>query len=334
MTVGFLESVRARAREHPARVVLPEGSDPRTLDAAARLVSDGLVRPILLGDREEIASGLEARGTDPDSVSVLDPLSHPVRSDTQAALVELRAHRGLSPEDAWEHASSPVMLGALMVRRGEAEGSVAGAATATGDVLRAALWCVGPAPGIRTVSSSFYMVVPDFRGRGREVLTFTDCAVVPEPDPIQLGEIGFAAAVARTAIVGDAPRVAFLSYSTRGSAEGPAVDAVRGALDRFRELAADIPADGEIQVDAALIEAIGDKKAPGSRVAGTANVLVFPDLNAGNIAYKLVQRLAGAEAVGPIVQGLAKPCNDLSRGATAEDIVNVSCITALSAHSS
>jgi phosphate acetyltransferase len=315
-------------------VVLPEGSDPRTLDAAARLVGEGLVRPILLGNREEIASGLEARATDPDSVRTVDPLSEPVRSDTRAALVELRAHRDLSPEDAWHHAASPLMLGALMVRRGAAEGSVAGAANATGEVIRAALWCVGPAPGIRTVSSSFYMVVPGFRGGETEVLTFTDCAVVPQPDPVQLGEIGFAAAGARRAIVGDEPRVAFLSYSTRGSAEGPAVDAVRGALDRFRELAPDTPADGEIQVDAALIEAIGEKKAPDSEVAGRANVLVFPDLNSGNIAYKLVQRLAGADAVGPIVQGLAKPCNDLSRGATAEDIVNVACITALSARTS
>jgi phosphate acetyltransferase len=329
--VDFLQSVRARARKREARVVLPEGSDPRTLDAAARLVGEGLVRPILLGDPDEIASGLEARATDPASVPTVDPRSDPVRADTQAALVELRAHRGLSPEDAWRHAASPLMLGALMVRRGEAQGSVAGAANATGDVLRAALWCVGPAPGIGTVSSSFYMVVPGFRGPATEVLTFTDCAVVPQPDPVQLGEIGFAAAAARTAIVGDRPRVAFLSFSTRGSAEGPAIDAVRGALQRFRELAPDIPADGEIQVDAALIQAIGDKKAPGSEVAGAANVLVFPDLNAGNIAYKLVQRLAGAEAVGPIVQGLAKPCNDLSRGATAEDIVNVACITALSA---
>jgi phosphate acetyltransferase len=330
----FLASVRARARERAARIVFPEGSDPRTLDAAARLLSEGLVRPILLGNREEVAAGLEARATDPESIPTVDPLSEPVRSDTRAALVELRAHRGLSPEEAWNHAASPLMLGALMVRRGEAAGSVAGAANATGDVIRAALWCVGPAPGIRTVSSSFYMGVGDFRGRGREVLTFTDCAVVPHPDPVQLGEIGFAAATARRNIVGDEPSVAFLSYSTRGSAEGPAIDAVRGALERFRELAPDVPADGEIQVDAALIQSIGDKKAPGSAVAGRANVLVFPDLNAGNIAYKLVQRLGGADAVGPIVQGLAKPCNDLSRGATADDIVNVACITALSASSS
>lgn len=327
----FLRSVRDRARNRDARIVFPEGSDPRTLEAAARLVDERLVRPTLLGNRDEIQAGLDTLGVPGEAVETLDPTSPAIRAATRDALVELRAHRSLTPEEAWVHAGSPLMLGALMVRRGESDGSVAGAAHATGDVIRAALWCVGPAAGIRTVSSSFYMVVPEFRGRGPEVLTFTDGAVVPLPDPVQLGEIAFAAAVARPHIVGDEPRVAFLSYSTLGSAEGPAVDHVRSGLARFRELAPDIPADGEIQVDTALIDAIGNRKAPGSPVAGSANVLVFPDLNAGNIGYKLVQRLAGAEAVGPIVQGLAKPCNDLSRGATPEDMVNVACITALSA---
>jgi phosphate acetyltransferase len=229
----FLRSVRDRARKRAARIVLPEGSDPRTLEAAARLVDERLVRPTLLGNRDEILACLDALGVPGGAVETLDPTSDPLRSRTRDALVDLRAHRGLTPEEAWAHAESPLMLGALMVRRGESDGSVAGAANATGDVLRAALWCVGPAGGIRTVSSSFYMVVPDFRGKGSEVLTFTDGAVVPQPDSGQLGEIAFAAAVARPHIVGDEPRVAFLSYSTLGSAEGPAAGPRRPRTRRW-----------------------------------------------------------------------------------------------------
>jgi phosphate acetyltransferase len=226
-------------------------------------------------------------------------------------------------------AVQPLIFGGLLVRTGEADGSVAGAVNTTADVLRAALWTIGPAQGIQTVSSAFYMVVPAFRGDDGEVLTFTDGGVVPNPTPLQLCDIAIAAARARRLIVGDEPRVAFLSYSTRGSAGGPGVTNVREALEHFREREPDVAADGELQVDAAIIPDVARRKAPDSLVKGRANVLVFPDLDAGNIGYKLVQRLAGAPAIGPILQGLAKPCNDLSRGASASDILHVACITAL-----
>ncbi|HMV34161.1 MAG TPA: phosphate acyltransferase, partial [Gemmatimonadales bacterium] len=225
---------------------------------------------------------------------------------------------------ALDLATDPIRFGASLVALGEADACVAGAVASTAEVLRAALWAIGCAPGVRTVSSSFYMALPDGR-----VLTFTDCAVVPDPEPEVLAQIALAAARDRPRLVGDQPRVAFLSFSTRGSAESATVTRVRMAATRFRELAPDIPSDGEIQADAALVPEVAARKAPGSPLAGAANILVFPGLDSGNIGYKLVQRLAGAAALGPLLQGLARPMSDLSRGASPEDIVEVAAMVAL-----
>ncbi|MFQ6045586.1 MAG: phosphate acyltransferase [Gemmatimonadales bacterium] len=314
--MSFRADLRRRAGRLGGRVVLAEGWDPRVRKAGEII------------ERESVAS-----------VTVLDRSVVPAPAvDRVADLLHRRQPTKVATvSQARELARDPVNFAAGLVALGEADAAVAGAVYTTAQVIRAALGAIGPAAGIGTVSSSFYMVLPasrlPFPEASELVLTFTDCGVVPEPTAQELAEIALVAARDRRMVVGDDPVVAFLSYSTMGSADGPRVEKVRQAVGRFREIAPDVVADGELQGDAALVPHIAREKAPGSRVAGTANILVFPDLDSGNIAYKLVQHLAGAGAIGPVLQGLQRPMVDLSRGATVDDVVDVSAVALLQAAS-
>ena len=327
--MSFLAGVQARAAASVRRIAFAESADERTRAAIVELARRRIVEPIAVLDPAAPETHDEVRRL---GVEVRDPITDPLADVTAARLSEARRGKGLTKAASIDFLHTPLFFADALVASGEADGCVAGAVHTTGDVLRAALWTVGAAPGVRTVSSAFYMVVPPFRGTTEEeVLTFTDSAVVRYPTATQLADIAIAAAVDRRRIVGDEPLVAFLSFSTRGSAEGESVDLVRAAVAEVRGRAPHLAVDGELQGDAALASVVADRKAPGSAVGGRANVLVFPSLDAGNIAYKLVQRLARASAVGPIVQGLRRPCSDLSRGAVVEDIINVAAITALQA---
>jgi phosphate acetyltransferase len=327
--MDFTRSLRLKAAELGKTIVLPEAGDPRMLDAAGIVAAEEFAAIVLLGDEATVAAALKEREIDSGRVSIVDPEKSTYRSDFAAAYHEMRKHKGLSLEEAHAAMGDPLFFGAMMVQKGLADGMVAGAVNSTGNVLRAGFQIVGTAPGSSIVSSCFVMVKPEWDFGTEGMIVFGDCAVNPNPEAAQLADIAIATAATARALCGFEPRVAMLSFSTKGSGAGPDVEKVEEATRLVKEKAPDLLVDGPLQLDAAIVPAIGEKKAPGSPVAGQANVVIFPDLDAGNIGYKLVQRLADAEAVGPVLQGMAKGVNDLSRGCSVEDIVNVVAITAL-----
>jgi len=325
----LLDKIRANARSYQKRIILPESYEERTLQAADFALKDDLAQIILLGKKELILSKASELDLDfLDKATIIDPEQHDKKEYYIDMMVEIRKHKGLTRHDASLQIENPLYLSTLMIKNDDADGEVAGASNATGDVLRPAFQFVKTLPGISVVSGAFIMILPDTKYGDDGIMIFADCAVHPDPDENQLAEIAVATAKTAKDIAGLEPRVALLSFSTKGSAKHDMVDLVSNATRIAKSMSPDLQVDGELQADAAIIEAIGNKKAPGSPIAGKANVLVFPDLNSGNIAYKLVQRLANAEAIGPILQGMAAPINDLSRGCSVSDIINMIAITA------
>ncbi len=329
----LVDQIKEKAQKNIQTVVLPEGYDDRMIQASAQVVADKLANVVLLGNPQALTAKAAELGVSLEGVTLIDPKTSDLLEDYVDELVELRKKKGLSREDATAllTADDNLFFGAMMVRKGAAGGAVAGAYNTTGDVLRAAFQVVGTAPGMKTVSSVFLMVTktPEFGENG--VMCFADCAVNPNPDSQALAEIAVSTAASCKSFLGVDARVAMLSFSTKGSAKHDDCNKVIEAVKIAKEMAPELAIDGEMQADAAIIASVATKKAPGSEVAGKANTFVFPDLDAGNIGYKLVQRFAGAEAVGPVIQGLAKPVNDLSRGCSVDDIVNVTAITAVQA---
>ena len=329
----LLNKIWDNARKVSKRIVLPEATEERTLRAADEIIAEKLAHPVLIGNPELIlGQAAQWNLLNIKDATIVDPINHPKKQIYIDLLVSLRKHKGMTPEKALTLVEDPLYLATLMIKNGDADGEVAGANNATGNVLRPAFQIVKTLPGISVVSGAFLMLLKDNPYVKDNILVFADCAVHPNPTAEELAQIAICTAQTAKSIAGIKPRVAMLSFSTKGSAQHEMVDkvveATRIAIEMAKAQNIDVEIDGELQADAAIVKAIGAQKAPGSEVAGNANVLVFPTLEVGNIAYKLVQRLAGAEAVGPVLQGMAAPINDLSRGCSVSDIVNLVAITA------
>jgi len=322
--MDFISGIRARVKETgKKRIVFPEGQDPRILSAAVFLGKEQMSHPIVLGRESEIKKTAEENKLDLSAVKIID-LPAADKNDFINQYFELRKHKGMDLEKARDIMNDPLFFGAMMIRNNQADCAVAGSINATGNVLRAAIQIIGLAKNIKAVSSSFFMVLKDGR-----VLSFGDCAVIPQPDEEQLAAIAISTAETYEKVLHQTANIAMLSFSTKGSAEHDDVFKVTNATNLVKQINPALNIDGELQFDAAYNPRVAAMKAPDSKVAGKANVYIFPDLDAGNIGYKIAQRLGGAEAIGPIIQGLAKPYNDLSRGCNTEDVINTACICSL-----